>query len=110
GRPTRAVMKDELQSRMKPYGARRAPVTCSSARSCAILRVRTPDGLEAAFPAAGGAVELVPNGVLLVVVLVVFLRGPELRRGRDLGHDRLLQALRDRVFGCLRQLPLRRIV
>src|SRR3990172_4530597 len=50
-----------------------------------------PQLLQAGVPTASGAVELVPERVLLVIVLVVLLGRPEFRRGGDLRDDLFLE-------------------
>src|SRR4051794_38330561 len=71
-----------------------APSGCRvSGRRACLLAALAPDLLEPVIAAAARAVELVADGVLLVVVLVVPLGGPERGHRRDLGLDRLLEPL-----------------
>ena len=68
---------------------------------------RSPPGVVAT---AAGPVEVVAERVLPVVVLVILPGGPEPGGGRDLGHHRLAQALRDRALGLLGQAALRLVM
>src|SRR6266542_3811641 len=51
------------------------------------VRCLPPDLLEPLIASAVEAVEVIPDGVLLVVILVILLGAPELRRGKDVGGD-----------------------
>src|SRR6266542_4683227 len=51
------------------------------------VRGLPPNLLEPLIASAVEAIEVIPDGVLLVVILVVLLCAPERRRGKDVGGD-----------------------
>ena len=82
------------RARSAPWRAA-APATPERARGCASASgVAPPQTSSAAGRARSSTGRLVPDRILLVVVLVVLLGRIELGRGDDLGHDRLVEALR----------------
>src|SRR5262249_8917034 len=73
------------------------------------VRFRAPQLFQPVVAAAVEAVELVPNGILLVVVLVVLLGAVERLCGEDVGGDPA-EALELRRLRVLGGLLLRRVV
>src|SRR3972149_8387402 len=88
-------------------GRRKGPGSSSMGRA-SMSGLLPPQLLEAAVPAARGAVESVADRVFLVVVLVILFRRVERPRGRDFREDRPLErlALLERLLRLLRQHPL----
>ena len=64
---------------------------------CGALFFLAPEFLEARIAAAVEAVEFVADRILQIVILVVLLGFIEWPGRRDLGCDRLLEALRERL-------------
>src|SRR6478752_8946299 len=82
-------MKPGTDHVFPPRGSRKT----WSVPDLSFVRLLAPEFFEPRIAAASGAVELLAHVVLLVVILVIVLRGPEFGGRGDLGHDRTLERL-----------------